>query len=299
MTSDNGRILFGVCTSDFDDMKTIRDVGYDYAEMSVGIAFDPTKSDAEWAPTKEKILAAALPVRACNGFLPGTLRLTGPDADFPPALEYAATACRRADEVGCQYIVFGSGGARNVPAGFQIEEGRDQFADFCGQLAKAIAGCKVTVVIEPLRPSESNIVQYVWQGMQIVEEVNSPRIQQLADIYHMMMGREPAESILRAGSHLRHCHVACNKTRAYPGSTDKAELVPYFDALFISEEIGVSKPSPAYFDECFRRLSALAGETILPEETLKIQIKVLPDGSRIMFATYDEYLDYVSEMLAA
>ena len=67
--------------------------------------------------------------------------------------------------------------------------------------------------------------------MQIVDAVNSPRIQQLADIYHMMMGREPAESILRAGSHLKHCHVACNKTRAYPGSADKAELVPYFDAL--------------------------------------------------------------------
>ena len=26
---------------------------------------------------------------------------------------------------------------------------------------------------------------------------------------------------------------------------------------------------------------------------------ILPDGSRIMVATYDEYLDYISEMLAA
>ena len=233
MTTDNtnGRILFGVCTNDFEDIKTLKDVGYDYAEMSVGCAFEPTKADAEWAPMKEKILSAALPIRACNGFLPGTLRLTGPDADFPPALEYAVTACRRADEVGCRYIVFGSGGARNVPAGFQIEDGRDQFADFCGQLAHAIDGLKVAVVIEPLRPSESNIVQYVWQGLQIVDEVNSPRLRQLADIYHMMMGREPAESILRAGDKLLHCHVACNKTRFYPGTSDKAELVPYFDAL--------------------------------------------------------------------
>ena len=232
MTTDNtGRILFGVCTCDFDDIKTLKDVGYDYAEMSVGFAFEPTKSDAEWAPMKEKILSAALPIRACNGFLPGTLRLTGPDADFPPALEYAVTACRRADEIDCRYIVFGSGGARNVPTGFQIEDGRDQFADFCGQLARAIDGLKVSVVIEPLRPSESNIIQYVWQGLQIVDEVNSPRLRQLADIYHMMMGREPAESILRAGDKLLHCHVACNKTRFYPGSADKAELVPYFDAL--------------------------------------------------------------------
>ncbi len=28
-------------------------------------------------------------------------------------------------------------------------------------------------------------------------------------------------------------------------------------------------------------------------------VGVLPDGSRIMFATYDEYLDYISEMLVA
>ena len=28
-------------------------------------------------------------------------------------------------------------------------------------------------------------------------------------------------------------------------------------------------------------------------------VGVPPDGSRIMFPTYDEYLDYVSEMIAA
>ena len=28
-------------------------------------------------------------------------------------------------------------------------------------------------------------------------------------------------------------------------------------------------------------------------------VGILPDGSRIIFATYDEYLDYISDMLAA
>ncbi len=229
--TSGGRFLFGVCTGDANELQTLRDIGFDYVEMSVAQAMEPEKSDADWRRTKERILAAPLPLRACNGFLPGTFRLTGSRADFPPALAYAATACRRADELGCPYIVFGSGGARNVPAGFPVEEGRDQFADFCGQLARAISDCKVTVVLEPLRPSESNIVQYVWQGMQIVDEVNSPRIRLLADIYHMMMGREPAESIIRAGNRLLHCHVACNRTRAYPGHSDTTELVPYFNAL--------------------------------------------------------------------
>ena len=267
MTDDgNGRILFGVCTCDFDDFAMMKDLGYDYAEMSVACAMEPAKTEAEWLPTKERILGAALPVRACNGFLPGTFRLTGPEADFAPALAYAVTACRRADEIGCKYIVFGSGGARNVPAGFQIEEGRDQFADFCGQLAKAIDGLRVTVVIEPLRPSESNIVQYVWQGMQIVEEVASPRLQELADIYHMMMGREPAESIVRAGSSLKHCHVASNKTRQYPCPEKAAELVPYFAALHqIGYSGGVSCEcgwDPAGDTRTRREKFALALETL-------------------------------------
>ncbi len=64
-------------------------------------------------------------------------------------------------------------------------------------------------------------------------EGGSPRIQQLADIFHMMMGRESAESIIRAGDHLRHCHIAEWQTRQFPGH-DPAEtyrLKPYFDAL--------------------------------------------------------------------
>lgn len=237
---DNG-ILFGSCTCDFDEMGEMREVGFDYAEMSVAAALQPDKSDDEWAPMRDRILGAPLPVRACNCFLPGSFRLTGPAADFPPALDYAERACRRADIVGIKRIVLGSGGARNVPAGFQIEDGRDQFADFCAQLAKRIDDCKVVVVIEPLRPSESNIIQYVWQGMQIVNDIGSPRVRQLADFYHMQMGREDAESIIRAGSSLMHCHVAHNKTRFFPGAGDVAELKPYFDALLkIGYSDGVS-----------------------------------------------------------
>ena len=277
---NNDRILFGVCTSDFADAANLADLGYDYFEMSVGEAMQPDLPDAEWKARKEQILAAPLPVRACNGFLPGRFRLTGPEADHAPALDYAERACRRADEIGCPYIVFGSGGARNVPCVFgpeatrsyDIEGGRDQFADFCGRLAERIADCAVTVVIEPLRPGESNIVQYVWQGLQIVEEIGSPRIRQLADVYHMMRGREPAESLVKAGGRLLHCHIATSKGRLYPGAYDPGEFAPYFDALKaigyaggISCECGWSRPdAPLPRKEAFatalRTLRGLAGQ---------------------------------------
>lgn len=238
------RILFGAVRP-LSDTPLMKSVGYDFVENSFGAMFLPDKGEEEWKRQKDEIMSAALPLRSCNGFLPGKFRVTGKDADWEPILRYAETGCRRADEVGLKTVVFGSGGARNVPAtyyaggkrdwpeGFGPEEGRDQYAEFCAVLAKRIEGCKVTVVIEPLRPNETNIIHYVWQGMQIVREVNHPRIQQLADIFHMMMGREPARSIVEAGPHLKHCHIADWKTRQFPGHDPEQthRLKPYFDAL--------------------------------------------------------------------
>ena len=238
------RILFGACRP-LSDTPLMKSVGYDFVENSFGAMFLPEKGEEDWKRQKEAIMSAALPLRSCNGFLPGKFRLTGKDADWDPILKYAEVGCRRADEVGLKTVVFGSGGARNVPVtyhaggkvecpkGFEVERGRDQYAEFCKVLADRIAGCSVTVVIEPLRPNESNIVNYVWQGLQIVEEVGSPRIRQLADIFHMMMGREPAESIVKAGDRLMHCHIADWKTRQFPGHDPEqtCRLKPYFDAL--------------------------------------------------------------------
>ena len=235
-----GRILFGACRGP-KDTALMKKVGYDFFEWNVASAFIPEEKDPEkWAKKKEEILTAALPIRSCNGFLPGKFRLTGPNADFAPALDYAEVACRRADEVGLKVIVFGSGGARNVPGDFtdkdrknwpDTQKGAEQFTDFCRQLAARIADCKVSVVLEPLCPKESNIVNFVWQGLQICEDVGSPRIQQLADLYHMMMGREDPESIVKAGPRLLHCHIAAKNTRQYPGANDTDAFKPYFAAL--------------------------------------------------------------------
>jgi len=241
---EKGRMLFGACRG-LGDAKLMKEVGYDFVECGVGDSFQPDKSEAQWQKKKDEILGAALPLRSCNGFIPGKFRLTGPAADHAPALDYAEIACRRADQVGCKCLVFGSGGARNVPGDFcakdrkgwpDLQKGRDQYRDFCAALAKRISDCRVTVVIEPLCPNESNIVNYVWQGMQIVDEVNSPRIRQLADFYHMLMGLEDAASIRRAGAALCHCHIAEKTTRTAPGLQGQGEeFMPYFAAL---REIG-------------------------------------------------------------
>lgn len=49
-----------------------------------------------------------------------------------------------------------------------------------------------------------------------------------------------------------------------------AGMAEYFDYFFISEEMGVSKPSAEYFSLCFDRINEGRPETVYPEEMLMI-----------------------------
>ena len=239
-TCANERMLFGVCVgNDLKSVKELKELGYDFFEGSAGQTLMPTKDGDDWKRQRDAILAAGLPLRCCNGFLPGEFRLTGHNAAWDKPLAYAEKVCRRADEVGMQYVVFGSGGARQVPRADKkkpaspddIKRGFEQFTGFCEKLAARIADCKMTVVIEPLRPKECNLINYVWESLQIVEKIGSPRIQQLADLFHMAEGGEKPESIVKAGALLKHCHVATPGGRKAPGLEAPGVLLDYFKAL--------------------------------------------------------------------
>ena len=269
-----GRMLFGACRSSVEDVAVMRDLGYDFWEWSAGAAFDPSKDGSWWQAQKEEIAKRPLPLRSCNGFLPGTFRLTGPRADHAPALDYAETVLRRADEIGVKTIVFGSGGARNVPGDFtgprenmpDLEKGTRQYADFCRALVKRVADLKTTqVVIEPLRPKESNIVNFVFQGLAICRDVASPRLAQLADIFHMMMGGDDPAAIVAAGKLLKHVHIADYETRKFPGFDPKetARLKPFFDALKLAGYTGGVSCECGWGEPCdFAKNARIALETM-------------------------------------
>ena len=80
-----GKILFGACRGP-NDVKLMASVGYDFFETSVGSALNPEKDGEWWKKQRDMLRALPLPLRSCNGFIPGKFRLTGPKADHGPAL---------------------------------------------------------------------------------------------------------------------------------------------------------------------------------------------------------------------
>lgn len=223
------RLLFGMCSSPSKAPK-LKELGYDFIEGGVSGTLKPDMPDAEFAPELEKNKASVLPFRSCNGFIPAKFRLTGPELMHDDALTYAIKACERADAIGIPYIVLGSGGARKVPEGFDLEKGKEQFIDFCRKLGDRISNLKVTIVLEPLNKGETNILNSVTEGIAYVDAIKRPRIQLLADFYHMMKENEGPDAIRKAGDRIRHCHIAELEGRKAPG-TKGEDLSAFFKAL--------------------------------------------------------------------
>jgi sugar phosphate isomerase/epimerase/lysophospholipase L1-like esterase len=223
------RIHFGVCTAPANG-QVLRDAGFNYVEGGVSRDLMPGKPDDEFALRMKELKTCPLPVIACNGFLPGTLRVTGPDAAPDTVLRYAGVAFRRAEAVGIRTIVFGSSGSRNIPEGFDRVKARQQFVSLLKIMGPEARKYGVTIAIENLQKSESNFVNTVGEALSIVREVNDPNILLLADIFHMMRENEGPEILVDAGSYLVHCHIAELKDRTAPGMAGD-DFRPYFSAL--------------------------------------------------------------------
>jgi sugar phosphate isomerase/epimerase len=222
-------LLFGVCTGP-DKAAKLKALGYDFIEGGVAGTLKPETPDAEYAPELAKLKACVLPTRSCNGYIPGKFRLTGPEISHDTALDYAVKACQRADAAGIPFIVLGSGGARKVPEGFDLAKGKAQFVEFCQKLGDRIKDLKVTIVLEPLNKGETNLLNSVTEGIEYVDAINRPRIQLLADFYHMLKENEGPDAIRKAGARIRHCHIAELEGRKAPG-TKGEDLSGFFKAL--------------------------------------------------------------------
>ena len=220
---------FAVCAK-LTDYPALIAMGYSYVEVDVGSFLAPGKNDSTFIANLEQMKQLNAKIISCINFIPGDLKITGPETRHDEILAWAETAFRRAQIAGIQRIVFGSGTARRIPDGFGKQEATQQFTNLCKQMAPLAQKYGVTVVIEPLNTGETNLMNSLAEGAAIVKAVNHPNIQLLCDIYHMLRDNEPAGEIVKYGEHIRHCHIAEREARSAPGTAGD-DFRPYFNAL--------------------------------------------------------------------
>ena len=188
--------------------------GYDYIELSLrDLAALP---ESAFTSLVARVQRAGLACEVCNNFFPAEIRLTGPAADLPAALRYAEQALAAAARLGVSVVVFGSSGARNVPAGFPLAAAWEQLRDLLCHLAPVADAHGVTLALEHLKRQESNILNTVTECWRLAQEVAHPRIRLLIDAYHLHVEREPLSILAEIAPAIAHVHVAQGVDRLFP-----------------------------------------------------------------------------------
>ncbi|TVQ26377.1 MAG: sugar phosphate isomerase/epimerase [Spirochaetaceae bacterium] len=219
----------GICTSPAN-AETIARAGYDYIEPALNAVSEIT--DEAFAEVRGTFAAMPIRAEAFNCLFPGSIRLTGPEVDSDRVRAYLNAALARARELGAEVIVFGSGGSRRVPEGFSHDTALEQVAAMLKVAGPIAKQNDLTIVIEPLRAAEDNLINTAAAGLELATAVGHPNIRLLVDYYHMRSQNESPEIIRRAGNAmLRHCHIARLDGRRWPKPTDDEEYGAFFSAL--------------------------------------------------------------------
>src|SRR5688572_26149779 len=167
--------------------------GYRYMVESVGKLISPrTVNDEQFTVNLEKIKGMKVQMYAFNIFIPGELKIVGPEVNEQALLQYVETVFQRCKAAGVNKIIWGSGGSRRVPEGFDHAKAKVQFVSMAKKIAELAGKYDIMLALENLNSTETNFITSVSEAVDVVKKVNSKNLRLCVDVYHMLMDSEPA-----------------------------------------------------------------------------------------------------------
>ncbi len=190
--------------------------GFDGVEIAIE---NPTDIDAAFVRAQlDRHGLVCTSVCAC---FPPSRDLRGTKAQQRATIIYLKRLVDIAGVLGTDIIMgplySATGRADAVPA----DEYKRQWQTVRGHLkticAYAEANGKI-ICLEPLNRFETDFLNTVEQGLQMIREVKSPVLKLLLDTFHMNIEeKNPADAIRRAGKHVGHIHASASD-RGTPGN---------------------------------------------------------------------------------
>lgn len=222
----------GLCAG-LADLERAKAVGFDYVELPVRDIAKLTEPD--FAAAVERHARIGLPTPVANNFLPADLKITGPAIDRARQEAYLELALARMAKLGVSIVVLGSGDARRVPEGFDATAAFDQLVDFARRAAAIARARGITIVVEPLRKQETNIIHTAKEGLAWVRAVSDRNFRLMVDFYHLASEGEDPDILLEARNHVLHYHMANPKGRVFPLDAAEHDYARFFQRV---REIG-------------------------------------------------------------
>jgi len=216
---------------DLDKDSIVHEAGYSYLVASLAKYVSPRNvSEEMFKINTERIKNLKTPLYGFNFFIPAELKLVGKAVDEKAILAYTEIVFQRCKILGVKLIVWGSGGARRVPEGFNMSVATQQFIDIARKIATVAARYSVVIAVENLNSTETNFINTLEEVYNIIKKVNHPNLRLCADIYHILKENESPAIIEKAGKLIVHCDLAEKEQRTPPGVKGD-DFKPYFMAL--------------------------------------------------------------------
>lgn len=209
-------------------VEKIAGYGYDYIELPLAEMME--LSEAQFDALRERVAASGIRCEVCNNFFPAKVRLTGPDVDMALVRDYFSRALARAGKLGVSVVVFGSAGAKRVPAGFDMAQAFQQVVQVTREAGMEAQKYGITIAIEPVRLPDCNIINTFEEGVSLAKAVDLDNVKVLIDFYHMVCQHESPDILLRFGKeYLRHVHFSYPNIPVLNGTADPDQISQYFE----------------------------------------------------------------------
>ncbi len=223
----------GCCTSP-EQIPQLQEAGISYIELNANAveALSPEAFDAlcNQLAHSEQITAAT-----ANCMFPGSAVPLFQDTSLSATKAYLQRLLPRLGKLGIKYLVFGSGSYRKAPEGLSASEIQKTVSAFLTLLCGMAEQEGISIVIEPLNQSETNVINTTSEALPYIEGLKLPNLFLLADLYHYELEKESLSKIGEYASVLRHVHIANPYGRGVPTPADEYDYTEFFRQL---KEIG-------------------------------------------------------------
>jgi len=220
------------CCGSIEQAQIIHDAGFDFLEVNVQQVLKGKEPSDVWDKQAPDVDRLPLRIEAANSLIPGDMPIIGPNRDMGALQDYMQRVAKRAQRLGIERMVFGSGKARMRPEGVSQEQAMNELIEFTDMAGQICGHHDVLLVIEHLNFPECNTINMLDDTRRLCDAVNSPHVQGLVDSYHWGLMKDTDQAILDLGQLIRHVHIAEPDGRGEPGKPAHTENAFDFESFF-------------------------------------------------------------------
>lgn len=272
---------FAICNEMFEGWEfgrvceAAKNAGYSGVELAPFTLGKPANeiTEEERKSLREAARDSGIEISSTHWLLAQTtgLHINSPDkAVRDRTIEYLIHLIHLSADVGAGAMVFGSPKQRSICEGVSPEDAWSLAADTFKAISPVLEDRGVTLCLEPLAPTETNLLNTAAEAARMIREVASPHIQLLLDVKAMSSESKPIPDIIRENRTIvKHFHANDANMRG-PGFGN-TDFVPIAAALkeidyqgWVAVEVFDFSPDPLTI--AVKSIEYL--KSVLPEERI-------------------------------